>query len=584
MTAITGKKNTDAPPPRGVSPSPADADAATAADRIVDFLVRSGVTTFFGVPGGPALPVVDAVLRHAGARLIESRHETTAVFSAMGFRSTTGRVPCVLFAAGPGATNAVTGVAAAHRENVPLVLVCGDAGRGTPGEVSRDTVGDGPDAGRLYGTLTRARVRLTHPACAVACAAEVHEAATGPGAPGPALLVVPADVAGAAAPATAVHRGRPAAPPPDRGLLDAAAATAEALAAAGRPLVVVGAGAAPGARLVRQLVETLDVPFATTPRAKGVIDELHPLSLRGCGTAGSRWARRYVSEGVDVALVLGTDLDDRSAGPTPLVAPGGKLIHVDADPRVLSRSARATTAVVADAGLFSGHVCETALRLGLRHRGAHDVRRQAVRDSPFDVPGHATDCTYPVAPHRVLRDLQDAVGPRARFVTDVGEHMLFALHYLTARDPQAFGVHSGPGSVGSGIGSAIGRALGDPSRPVVCVCGDDGMRMCGSEILVAVRHRLPVLFAVFNDARRDTVHHDCRERFGRAVPWSAPPVNFVAWAQAHGVPGRRINRAGEITPQLVQQLMKRPGPAVLDIRHNPGVRVRGAGRAEAPRP
>ncbi|MCD9145727.1 thiamine pyrophosphate-dependent enzyme [Streptomyces albireticuli] len=236
---------------------------------------------------------------------------------------------------------------------------------------------------------------------------------------------------------------------------------------------------------------------------------------------------------------------------------------------------------MADVGAFSSHLCEVALQLRLKHLSAHKAREEAVCESPFDFPGYAADTTFPIAPHRALHDLQTAVGPRARFVTDIGEHMLFALHYLTTREAQGFGIHLGLGSMGSGIGSAVGRALADPSRTVVCICGDGGMQMSGAEILVAVKHKLPVLFAVFNDSRYNMVYHGYRQQFGRTAAWSTPTINFVAWAQGHGVPARRVNRPGEITPALVEQLMRRPGPALLDIRHNANVRIKGAGRVEA---
>ncbi|WP_170116920.1 thiamine pyrophosphate-binding protein [Streptomyces albireticuli] len=295
----------------------------TAADRVIDFLVCSGVRTFFGVPGGPVMPVFDAVLRHDGARLIESRHETAAAFAAIGFWNITGQVPCVLVTAGPGGTNAVTGVAAAHCEQVPLVVLCGDVAQAGWGErMLQDMGGQGLQVERIYQPVTRAQVRLTHPSCASACALEVLEAATGAEVPGPALLVAPLDVAAAEAPAGVLLRKQRGRLPRDGGLVDIARMTAEVLAAAERPLIVVGAGAGASAWLVRQAAETLNIPFTTTPRAKGLIDERHPLSLRGCGMAASWWARRYTAKGVDAALVLGTDLDDCSIGPTPLVGPG----------------------------------------------------------------------------------------------------------------------------------------------------------------------------------------------------------------------------------------------------------------------
>jgi len=143
--------------------------------------------------------------------------------------------------------------------------------------------------------------------------------------------------------------------------------------------------------------------------------------------------------------------------------------------------------------------------------------------------------------------------------------MLFALHYLTADDPKKFVVHLGLGSMGSGIGSAIGLALGDPSRRVICVCGDGGMQMSGMEALVARKERLNVVFAVFNDARYNLVFHGFREVFGREAPWGAPPVDFVTWAASLGIPGARIERPGQVSARLLDELGA-DGPCVLDVR------------------
>jgi acetolactate synthase-1/2/3 large subunit len=159
--------------------------------------------------------------------------------------------------------------------------------------------------------------------------------------------------------------------------------------------------------------------------------------------------------------------------------------------------------------------------------------------------------------------------------------MLFALHYLTARGPDSFDLHLALGSMGSGIAGAIGSALGDPTRRVVCICGDGGMQMAGMEALVAIRERLPVVFAVFNDARYNMVFHGYRQVFGREAPWDSPWIDFAGWARAIGMPGLRIHRPGEIDAGLLARLTAGGGPALLDIRIDRDERLAGAGRNEA---
>ena len=159
--------------------------------------------------------------------------------------------------------------------------------------------------------------------------------------------------------------------------------------------------------------------------------------------------------------------------------------------------------------------------------------------------------------------------------------MLFALHYLTARDASSFYIQLGLGSMGSGIAGAIGLALGSPGRRVVCVCGDGGMQMAGAEVLVAVRERLPIVFAVFNDARYNMVHHGMRQLYGTARAWDTARVDFALWAQSMGVPSCRVDAPGQITRGLLDQLQRDGGPALLDVRIDADVRIRGAGRVES---
>jgi acetolactate synthase-1/2/3 large subunit len=185
-----------------------------------------------------------------------------------------------------------------------------------------------------------------------------------------------------------------------------------------------------------------------------------------------------------------------------------------------------------------------------------------------------------ISPQRAIADLQHAAGPDARFITDIGEHMLFALHYLTAKGPDSFDIRLGLGSMGSGIAGAIGLAIGNPSQRVVCVCGDGGMQMIGMEALVAIQRKLPILFAVFNDARYNMVYHGMKEVCGREASFETPWVDFVKWGRALGMDGARIHHPGQLTPRVVDRLLMR-GPAILDIRIDRDKRLKGGGRNEA---
>jgi acetolactate synthase-1/2/3 large subunit len=421
---------------------------------------------------------------------------------------------------------------------------------------------------------------VAHSRSAATQALAALDAATDPVRPGPALLVVPIDRGTESVPATRTERAavdRRAVPSRDVVL-----ETGKLLASASRPLIVVGAGCRPFAAEIRRLVDLFDIPFVTTPRAKGIVSELHPRSLRQGGLAASQWARSYTTRGVDAALVLGTDLDDCSIGVTRYIGEGGLLVHVDVDPTVFHRNLPAHIGVVADVGAFIDAMCDVVAEHGLRNgRSTALVRDLKATTSAFEVGEFASDPAPALAPHRAIADLQAAAGADARFVTDIGEHMLFALHYLTAKGPDSFSIQLGLGSMGSGICSAIGLAIGDPSRRVVCICGDGGMQMVGMEVLLAVRERLPVVFAVFNDARYNMVYHGFKALTGRAPEWETPWIDFVIWAKSMGIKALRINHPGELTAERLDRLTDGGGPIVLDMRIDRSVRLKGAGRVEA---
>lgn len=550
-----------------------------AADSIIAALLEMGTDTFFGVPGGPVSPIFDAILRCPQARLIESRHESGAAFAAAGYYRASGRVPCVVVTAGPGATNVVTGVVSAHLEKVPMLVISGDvAWAAEGGKLLQDSGPDGIDIEGMLQRVSRATIRVAQAKSAAAFALAALRAATNPANPGPALLVVPIHRASATAPSLRyVSSEAPGQVAPDP---DCVLQICTKLAQARRPLIVVGAGTRPYASELRRLADLFDVPIVTTPRAKGVISERHPRSLRHGGLAASLWAREYCARGVDVVLVLGTDLDDCSVGPTRYVMEGGDLIHVDLDAKVFNRNLPTSLGVVADIGKFLECMRTTIVDTGLTHGTIGRELRQIRQTSPFDLPEFASDMSTIITPSRALGDLQQAMGENARFVSDIGEHMLFALHYLTATGPDQFVIHLGLGSMGSGICSAIGLALGRPDSPVVCVCGDGGMQMAGMEVIVALKERLPVLFAVFNDARYNMVYHGYKQVFGHDAAFDTPWIDFAGWANALQVPSARINHPGEITPNLVGALLAH-GPAVLDIRIDRSLRVAGGGRNEA---
>jgi len=553
---------------------------APAAHRLVRALVDAGVETFFGIPGGPVSPVFDAILGTPGARLIESRHETSAAFAAADYYRASGRVPAVVVTAGPGATNVVTGIASAHLERIPMLVICGDvAWAAGGGRLLQDSGPEGIAVEDMLANLARATIRVSQAKTAVAQGLAALGAAKNPANPGPALLVLPIHLGRASAPLSLVEA--PAWDFVPRAPAQVVEQTARWLTSASRPLLVIGAGCRPHAEAIRELVDALRIPFVTTPQAKGIVSELHPRSLRHGGLGASLWAREYTASGVDTALVLGTDLDDCSIGPTRYISEGGRLVHVDFNAAVFGRNLPTAVGVVADVGAFARDLHSFVVDEDLQHDATSVTLQQLRQGSPFEHAGFATDNRAHITPQRAIADLQAASPADTAFTTDIGEHMLFALHYLTALTPDSFTIHLGLGSMGSGISGAIGLALARPDRPVVCICGDGGMQMVGMEALVALKYKLPIVYAVFNDARYNMVYHGYRQVFGREAEWGSPWTDFAAWAHSMGMVGLRIDHPGEISSERLAPLRELRVPIILDVRIDRDERVTGGGRNEA---
>lgn len=547
-----------------------------AAQALIEALLAAGIDTYFGIPGGPAAPLFQALDEVPGARLIESRQESAAAFAAAGYFRATGRVPAVVVTAGPGATQAVTGVVNAYLERVPMIVIAADvAWSATGGRLAQDSGPDGVAIDEMFANCTRAQVRVSRAESAASQALAALDFALDPERPGPTLVVLPMQHG-----AASVRRARTVRRKRARSFdldADAVREACETLASARRPLLVIGGGCRRYGSSLRRLVDALDVPFVTTPGGKGIVSESHPRSLRHGGLAASAWARAYTKEGVDGCVVLGTDLDDASIGPTKYVAPGGRLVHIDVDARVFSRNLPATLGVVADVEAFADAMRMWWSAEGMSHGSiARSVRQMKSSLRPYEAAEPITPGT--IAPHRAILDLEEAL-PDAMFCSDIGEHMLFALHYLTIKDASAFHIQLSLGSMGSGIATSIGLALGSNGRRVVCIAGDGCMQMMGSEVMVAIKERLPIVFAVFNDARYNMVHHGMKQLYGRARAWEGSgAIDFAMWARAYGMASRAIDGAGQIGAAIEEHA---EGPLLLDIKIDREIRLKGAGRVES---
>jgi len=549
--------------------------AMRGSDLLVGMLADAGVEVVFGIPGGAISPVHDALI-DSRIRVITTRHESGAMFAAAGYARATGKLGVVAVTSGPGVLNAMTGLASAWCDGVPLLLLVGEVPRAAQG---KGVLQDGSAHGLQIVEMGRHITKLS---------AEIPRASALPhlvrraivtalsGRRGPVMLTLPLDVSTAEVtpPRTGGSITVTSTIAPD--VLDEVATL---LREAQRPLLLAGSGVrghgAP--EHLREVAERIACPVATTPKAKGVFPEAHPLALGVLGLGGHRSSRRYLENGVDVVIAIGTSLGDMATdGYSPYLQARRALVHVDLDAQQIGKSYAPTHAIVAPAAEFLRGLAE---RLGeevtLRLRALPGgVERHALASSPRPDRIAAQDAVV---------EIQRVLPPDTIYTVDSGEHFLFAAHYLEINLPDAFLVMTGLGSMGQSIGAAIGAQLANPDRVVAAICGDGCFAMNAFEIATAVAEQLPLRVFVFNDERLGMVENGHQTVYGRHPSYPTTPLDVCTVAHGLGAEVLRVDGIGQL--HTAQDMLRRTrGPVVVDVHIDPSIALPKRDRVSAMAP
>jgi acetolactate synthase I/II/III large subunit len=344
----------------------------------------------------------------------------------------------------------------------------------------------------------------------------------------------------------------------------ACAEVARRLSQAKRPLVVAGNGARNAAPELRSLAERLAIPVVTTPHAKGVFPDSHPLCLGGIGFGGHPSALEYLESRPDVVVIVGSQLGDFATNGWSLPLSGSTAtIQIDREALLIGRNYPVTLGIVADAKAALGAVLEalpTDVAIPQRATSGGIRRYSSDDDGPADVL---------LPPGRVIRALQRAF-PKAFWTSDIGEHCAYALHYLEIDEPEAFRTLLGLGSMGTGIGLAIGARHAQRERPVIGICGDGGFAMHAGDVLTCVEHGIDVILVVLNDGRWNMVNHGFKSVFGR-MPKEMPShiADLGAVAREFGAIGVSVRTPEDLHPTRLRALTEAGRPVILDVRINP---------------
>ncbi len=529
----------------------------TGGEALVRCLENAGVEYIFGLSGGAALPIFDALVG-SKVKLILVRHEQGATHMADGYARATGRPGVVLVTSGPGATNTITGILTAHMDSVPMIVLTGQT---ISSMIGKDAFQEADVFGTTMPVVKHSYlVKNTNEIPRIVREA-FHIASSGR--PGPVLIDIPKDHSSGAFtgdlfPEMDLPGYQPGEGDPDEAQV---MAIATALNKSRRPLILAGHGAlqANAHEVLLALAEKLKAPVTTTLLGKGVFPESHPLALGMLGMHGTAYANKAVVE-CDLIMSVGSRYDDRIIGRQAMFCRDAVRIHIDIDPSEFGRMIKCQHYCKGDAR----KVLEKLLPL------VGELKTESWLET---LDGYKK--RYPLGyklrgglkMQHILDTLSDMTKGEAIVVTDVGQHQMWAAQFCKTEIPHTWLSSGGAGTMGYGFPAGIGAALGNPKRQVWVVCGDGGFQMTMCELATAAVNKIPVKVLVLNNRylgmvrQWQTLFYDDRKS---GVDLEGNP-DFAKLAECYpGGKGFTLKRAADIRKVLQRAMDYNDGPCVID--------------------
>lgn len=528
----------------------------TGSQIFVEVLVEQGVDTLFGYPGGAVLNLYDELYKNSDRiRHVLTAHEQGASHAADGYARATGRTGVVLATSGPGATNLVTGIATAYMDSVPMVAFTGN--------VATTLLGKDSFQEAYIEGITMPITKHNYTVRRVEDLADTMRAAfriAQSGRKGPVLVDIPKDITAASCEFT------PKAPELIRTVTryneEDVKKAAQMINASERPIVYFGGGvrSAAGCQPLRDLLEKTGMPATYTLMAAGVLSYGEPHNLGLLGMHGCYAANKAIDE-ADLVIAVGTRFSDRVALNPDSFAKRAKIIQIDIDPSELGKNVDVDLSLTGDASYILQAI------LPYVEKTEHKLWMEQIRGWQKN-DYKPVDSDTELKPHQIIDEICNQAGPEAVYVTDVGQHQMWAAQYLHHTKSRGFLTSGGLGTMGFGYGAAIGAqmALGRDAR-VIMLTGDGSFHMNLNEACTAVSYDLPIITVIFNNQVLGMVRQWQTTFYEKRYSDTDPhrKTDFVKLAEGFGAKGYRAATPAEFKAAFADA-MKQKGPSWIDCR------------------
>lgn len=531
-------------------------EARSGADLILDTLLELGISTIFGYPGGAVLPLYDAIYKNDKINHILSRHEQGSLHEAEGYAKSTGKLGVALVTSGPGATNAITGIADAMSDSVPLLVFTGQVA--TPG-IGKDAFQEADIVG-ITMPITKYNYQIRDTADIPRIIREaVHIAITGR--PGPVVIDLPKDVVAKETafindPEINLPSYQPTLRPNEMQIKK----ILKQLGKAKKPVIVAGGGVSysESAKELVTFAERYQIPVVTSLLGQGTIATSHPLFLGMGGMHGS-YAANIAMTDADFMIAIGCRFDDRLTGNPKTFAKNAKVVHIDVDPAEIGKIIAVDLPVVGDAKQALEMLLAEPVVKNNTEKWIEKVTKDKERVRSYDKKERM------VQPQAVIERIGELTKGDAVVVTDVGQHQMWTAQYYPYQNERQLVTSGGLGTMGFGVPAAIGAKIANPDKEVILFVGDGGFQMTNQELAILNIYKVPIKVVMLNNHSLGMVRQ-WQESFyeGRTSESVFDTLpDFQLMAQAYGIKSYKFDNPETIDQDL--EVIKEDVPMFIEV-------------------